>query len=88
MPFRLLPVYLQLSEQDPPQVEGLPAPAPLPELSEGPHLGYALQWFAFATIALVGYVVLLRRGRRPAADGDSPEHEAPASFEGGARWDA
>lgn len=34
---------------------------PLPELSEGPHLSYAVQWFIFATIALVGYPLVLRR---------------------------
>jgi cytochrome oxidase assembly protein ShyY1 len=30
---------------------------------EGPHLSYAIQWFAFATIALVGFVFLVRRGQ-------------------------
>ena len=34
---------------------------PPPELSEGPHLGYAAQWFIFATIGLVGYPLVLRR---------------------------
>jgi cytochrome oxidase assembly protein ShyY1 len=34
---------------------------PPPELSEGPHLGYAAQWFIFSTIALVGYPLVLRR---------------------------
>lgn len=28
---------------------------PPPSLSEGPHKSYAVQWFAFATVALVGY---------------------------------
>ncbi len=39
-----------------------------PELpGESMHLGYALQWFAFATGALVGSILLARRGsRRPA----------------------
>ncbi len=33
--------------------------------SEGPHLSYAIQWFAFAGVALVGGVALLwRRGPR------------------------
>jgi surfeit locus 1 family protein len=36
-------------------------PVPPPELSEGPHLGYAAQWFIFSTIALVGYPLVLRR---------------------------
>jgi surfeit locus 1 family protein len=34
---------------------------PPPELSEGPHLGYAAQWFIFSTIAVVGYPIVLRR---------------------------
>ncbi len=44
---------------------GLPAlPRRLPPdpLAEGPHLGYAIQWFAFATIALVFAVIFWRRG--------------------------
>ncbi len=34
---------------------------PLPELTEGPHLSYAVQWFAFAVIAVVGSGVLVVR---------------------------
>jgi len=40
-----------------------------PPLDEGPHLSYALQWFSFAGIALVGGVVFVRseaRSRRAA----------------------
>jgi surfeit locus 1 family protein len=36
-------------------------PVPLPELSDGPHLSYAVQWFIFSTIAVVGYPLVLRR---------------------------
>jgi surfeit locus 1 family protein len=36
-------------------------PVPLPELADGPHLSYAVQWFIFSTIALVGYPLVLRR---------------------------
>lgn len=35
-----------------------------PRLDEGAHLGYAWQWFAFATIAVVGGSVVAARGRR------------------------
>jgi cytochrome oxidase assembly protein ShyY1 len=36
----------------------------VPTFDEGPHLSYAIQWFAFATIAVVGGAVLLLRDRR------------------------
>jgi surfeit locus 1 family protein len=32
-----------------------------PELDDGPHLSYAIQWFAFATMAVVFAIVLGRR---------------------------
>jgi surfeit locus 1 family protein len=35
-----------------------------PEMDEGPHLGYAIQWFSFAFIALVGWTLVLRRRKR------------------------
>jgi surfeit locus 1 family protein len=38
----------------PPRVE----PAPL---DEGPHRSYAIQWFSFATISIIGLVIFLRR---------------------------
>src|SRR5439155_1378818 len=34
---------------------------PAPELSDGPHLSYAIQWFAFAGIVLVGMGAILKR---------------------------
>lgn len=56
----LYPVWIQLATQDPEQ--GVqPTPVPLPELDEGPHLGYAVQWFTFTLIALIGYPIILRR---------------------------
>jgi surfeit locus 1 family protein len=69
LPYRIAPDYLLLQQQSPPQPDRFPEPAPLPELSEGPHLGYAVQWFTFAAIAVVGFVVLALRERRdpPAA---------------------
>ncbi len=37
---------------------------PVPRLEDGPHLSYAIQWFAFAAIAVGGAVAVLRqRGR-------------------------
>jgi surfeit locus 1 family protein len=36
----------------------------MPVLDEGPHRGYAVQWFAFAAIALAGAVAVVWRERR------------------------
>jgi cytochrome oxidase assembly protein ShyY1 len=63
---RLAPWYVLLQHQEPPSP--LPEAAPLPELSEGPHLSYAIQWFSFAAVAVVGSVILFGRDRRPSAD--------------------
>lgn len=60
MPYPVLPVYIQ------PDVDNNDADPPIPfqpviEVTEGPHFGYALQWFTFATILLVGYPFYLRK---------------------------
>jgi len=56
-----LPFVIQLETPDP--AAGLPRRWPLPALDNGPHLSYAVQWFSFALIALVGTAVLIRKGR-------------------------
>jgi cytochrome oxidase assembly protein ShyY1 len=66
LPYDVFPLPLQLADQTPVQPGSLPIPVPLPALSEGPHLSYAIQWFSFAVVALVGAVILLRRDRRAA----------------------
>jgi surfeit locus 1 family protein len=44
--------------------DSTPARLEPPPMDEGPHRGYAFQWFAFAVIALVGVpVFVLTRGR-------------------------
>jgi cytochrome oxidase assembly protein ShyY1 len=57
----LLPVYIQLLRQNPAQQGELPVLVPLPTPSEGPHRGYAVQWFLFAAVTAVGYPILIRR---------------------------
>lgn len=52
------------------------SPVQPPELTEGSHFSYALQWFAFAGIAALGLVVLVRsdlRDRRRAAPASEGE---------------
>jgi cytochrome oxidase assembly protein ShyY1 len=70
LPYRLLPVYVLLARQQPPQAS--PRPAPGPTLDDGPHLSYMLQWFAFAVIALVGGAVLVVRDRRDTLTASTP----------------
>ena len=67
LPYEVAPLPLRLTDQSPPQPGDLPRPEPPPELSEGPHLSYAIQWFSFAAIALVGAVILHRRDRHVTA---------------------
>lgn len=63
--YDLYPGFVQLQAPDDP--DEFPAPLPEPDLGEGPHLTYALQWFSFATIAAGGWLLLVRASatRRP-----------------------
>lgn len=71
----LMPAYLLLQVQDPVQT-GFPKTAELPALTEGPHRSYAIQWFLFTIIGLVGYAGLVRKEARERADAAEPEAEA------------
>jgi len=57
---------------------GDPTPVLAPQLDEGPHLSYAVQWFIFATCVVVGWVlavrraILTRKAPDPAAAGRGP----------------
>ena len=58
----LLPVYMQVSSAE---SESWPLPLPTPNLGEGSHLSYAVQWFIFTLIGMVGYpLVLVRLARQ------------------------
>lgn len=60
LPYPVLPVYVQPDINDSDTEPPIPY-QPTIELTEGPHLGYALQWFTFATILFVGYPFFVRR---------------------------
>lgn len=89
----LLPVYVQLENQVPPQEEDLPRVLPAPVTDEGPHLSYAVQWFLFAGVGLVGWPVLLRRTSRdehradgrPPVPGPGPDPDDGGGGGGGSR---
>jgi surfeit locus 1 family protein len=63
--YALLPVFIE--QQPAPGAPDLPRRVATTDLGEGPHLSYAIQWFAFAIILLAGYVAFtyqqIRRGK-------------------------
>lgn len=61
-----LPMWVQLVEQSPAAGAPWPQPARLPDLDEGPHFSYALQWWFFSLVALAGWIVVARRSVRAA----------------------
>ena len=67
LPYPLLPFVIQLlppvTARDRPLPPGL-VRWPLPDLGDGPHLFYAIQWFSFAVIIVVGSVALVQKQRR------------------------
>ncbi|MGH7645944.1 MAG: SURF1 family protein [Gemmatimonadales bacterium] len=72
LPYPVLPFLVQWGP--PPSLPGAPAPVRAPgrppvrvvpsALDDGPHLMYAVQWFSFAAIAVVGTGLLLRKASR------------------------
>lgn len=59
-PYDVAALYLVRSPEEGPAAAG-PIPLDPPTLDGGPHLSYALQWFSFAAIALVGWAALAIR---------------------------
>ena len=61
IPFPLAPYYLVATGDT---ARSHPVRREMPALDSGPHRGYAVQWFAFAAIALIGALAVVRRERR------------------------
>lgn len=77
------PVYVaygDLVDQTPPPSPDFELPPPA-DLGLGPHLFYAFQWWSFILIALIGYVVLIRReaqaGQPPPDEPESGSDDTP-----------
>jgi len=58
--YSLLPIYIQQAP-DPAWTRMPIRNEPELDLSEGPHLGYAFQWFTFAALLGIGYPLFIRR---------------------------
>lgn len=64
LPYPLLPFVIQLLPPSTALYRPLPPGLtrwPAPELSDGPHLSYAIQWFSFAVIIVVGSLALAKK---------------------------
>jgi surfeit locus 1 family protein len=80
----LLPVYL-LEAPGPQGNAVLPYRIePEVDLSEGPHMGYALQWFAFAIVAGVVYVAAVHSRLRKAHTADEQANGSALAASGAA----
>jgi surfeit locus 1 family protein len=71
LPYPVAPVYLVALGDSVIAPDRL-ARLTVPPLDEGPHLNYAIQWFAFAAIALVGAVVVVRQQREDPSPATRP----------------
>lgn len=70
-PYALAPVVVRVEDETPDQA-GVPIPLAPPELGQGPHLSYAIQWFGFATVFVVGWPILVWRTARRREEGPDP----------------
>ena len=75
-PYPVSPLYLQAAAAAGEPRRVLPGPSgdPVPlealTLDAGPHLSYALQWFGFALVFVIGWAALVMRGiQQPARGG-------------------
>jgi surfeit locus 1 family protein len=60
LPYPILPVVVRQTPDT--GLPPLPHRLPVPDLSQGPHLSYAVQWFAFAAMAVAFGVLVVSRG--------------------------
>jgi surfeit locus 1 family protein len=63
-PYPLAPAYVEMSAATPAPTAALPTLVPLPELDDGPHLGYAVQWIIFSICAVIGWFLLVRKSAK------------------------
>ncbi len=64
LPGDVVPVYIDLISSSPAEGPGAPAPVAAPELGEGNHLSYAVQWLIFTICVAVGWVLAVKRSIR------------------------
>ncbi len=62
MPYQLAPVYIRQSPDS--ALPRFPRRLEPPPIDDGPHLSYAIQWFAFATMTVVFGAVIWREAQK------------------------
>ena len=67
LPYPVAPLYIRQAPD--PALPSFPRRLAPPSLDDGPHMSYAIQWFAFTIIALVFAGVVLRKGAPPGNSG-------------------
>lgn len=77
LPYPLLPFWIERLPA-PGEATALPRAKGLPEQGDGPHLSYALQWWAFTAILIVGYLAAANgASRRQHPRRPRPSHRRP-----------
>ena len=56
------PLMVVMTSDSAARADSVPRRLPPPTVDRGPHRDYAIQWFAFALIAIAGGLLLFRRG--------------------------
>lgn len=75
LPYPIYPVYVELLSSVPATTTDFPALIPPPALDEGPHLSYAVQWFIFSAMAVIGWVVIVRKSAREGGQWKRPRRD-------------
>jgi surfeit locus 1 family protein len=57
----IAPVHIVMTSDSLARADSVPKRLPPPNVDAGPHRSYAVQWFSFALIAIIGGVLLFRR---------------------------
>ena len=81
LPGEVTPVYVDLVTSDPAEAGPFPEPVAAPDLGEGNHLSYAVQWFVFAIAVAVGWVLAVRRSVRSHRRASQPAQHSPVEAE-------
>ena len=73
LPGEVVPIYVELIATQPEVTIADPEPLLAPQLSEGNHLSYAVQWFIFALCVTIGWVLAVQRSLRSARAPSVPQ---------------